>query len=160
MHIGWLNSPPRDHQHGIAQSSPVESFERPKQMFLHSGKKRVGRSVENLDGCHANSERPMADQLLHSDFVINNEVGPFHRKVFEQVAHAVAAVEWAPNNMVEAQSRFSIVYIIAEAGREIVGCATNGLCTRKINFSQKPLPNHNLTLNDDKRKYKAAECGS
>ena len=43
----------------------------------------------------------MADEFLHGDFVIDDEVGSLHRKILEQVAYAVATIQRTPDDVIE-----------------------------------------------------------
>ncbi|WP_234839078.1 RlpA-like double-psi beta-barrel domain-containing protein [Sinorhizobium medicae] len=69
--------------------------------------------------------------------------------------YAVAAVEWATNDVIQAKAGFAIVDITAEAGREICRRGANRFSTRITNRSHLCLPPHyNLTVNEAAEEYK------
>jgi len=101
----------------ISEPVPIEQFESVQHVLLHERQKGVGRAIEYLDGGDMGDKCPMRDQRAHSLFIIHHEVGPLHLEVVEHMPYAVAAIERAPDNVVQTEAGFPVFYDIAKGGR-------------------------------------------
>ncbi|GHC99905.1 hypothetical protein GCM10019060_33020 [Novosphingobium pokkalii] len=130
--ILWRDLPSGDDENVISEPVPIEQFKGVQHVLLHERQKRIGRAIKDLDGCDVGNEGPMRDQRCHGLFIIHHEVRALHLEVVEQVPHAVAAIEWAPDDMVQAEAGFPIFHDIAKARRQMSGCPSEMLFTFKI----------------------------
>lgn len=78
-------------------------------MRLDGRKHRVSGAIEDLNGSHVTKERRMADEEIERLSVRHQCPWHLHLEVVEEMAHAVATVERATNNVVETQPGLAVL---------------------------------------------------
>ena len=77
-------------------------------MGAHAGQERVGGLVQELDGSGVRLERVVAGQHLDGLLVVTEQVRGLDLEVAPEVADAVAAVERAADDVVQAQAALAV----------------------------------------------------
>jgi hypothetical protein len=119
LDVGRQDFPPRDHEHGVGEASPIQFFERCKEMVLYTRQERIGRPVKDLYGSRADPESPVVHQLIHRLVIAQHQMRLFHFEILEQVTHTVTAVERASHNMIETEAGLTILDHVPKCVRKV-----------------------------------------
>jgi hypothetical protein len=106
--VGAGDAEAGDDQDEVVQAAVVECAKDLEQVGFDAGQERVGGLVEQLDRCDRGAEGPVADQHLDRLLGGAQQVGCFVLEVAPEVAHAIAAVEGAADDVVQRQPGLSV----------------------------------------------------